>query len=263
MAAQRRLKPTVWAEQLRRLAGLTWHVEVEPVAGDLEGLGWRTRVSYAVTADGRPGLRRHRSHDVVPVDDCLIAHSRVREMGVTAHQWPGAETVQAVTSGTGENAVMVKESPGTAVQLPSLGADVTVVVGGNRRQEEVHLTEEAAGRQWQVGGGGFWQVHPGAADALVQTVVDGLDPQVGESVLDLYAGVGLFAGALEARVGPTADVVAVEFDARAVASDDVAVAHVPHCRGRLARDRRWGAPPDQALATHPRAAHRGWMAATV
>ena len=47
---------------------------VEAVPGDADGLGWRTRVQYAVGDDGRAGLRRHRSHEVVPVDQCRIAH---------------------------------------------------------------------------------------------------------------------------------------------------------------------------------------------
>ncbi len=46
---------------------------------------------------------------------------------------------------------------------------------------------------------------------LVETVLDFLDPQPGESVLDLYAGVGLFAAFLGDRVG-AARLVAVEAD---------------------------------------------------
>ena len=52
----------------RRRAG----VACEPLPGG--PLGWRTRVQYAVDAAGRAGLHQHRSHEVVPVDRCLIAH---------------------------------------------------------------------------------------------------------------------------------------------------------------------------------------------
>jgi tRNA/tmRNA/rRNA uracil-C5-methylase (TrmA/RlmC/RlmD family) len=68
----------------------------------------------------------------------------------------------------------------------------------------------------RVSGSGFWQVHPGAPAALVAAVLDGLDPQPGEQVLDLYAGVGLFAAALGDRVGPDGAVLAVEGSAGAV-----------------------------------------------
>src|SRR5947207_2835477 len=56
------------------------------------------------------------------------------------------------------------------------------------------VTEVAAGRTWTVPAGGFWQVHPGAADVLVSAVDAFTTVQDGERCLDLYAGAGLFAG---------------------------------------------------------------------
>ena len=47
------------------------------VPGDVDGLGWRTRVRFAVDPTGRAGLRRHRSHEVEPIGDCLIAHPAI------------------------------------------------------------------------------------------------------------------------------------------------------------------------------------------
>jgi len=44
-----------------------------------------------------------------------------------------------------------------------------------------------------------------------------LAPRLGERAVDLYAGVGLFAGALAGRLGPTGTVTAVESDPRATA----------------------------------------------
>ncbi len=69
---QRALKADVVREQLRRLAGLEVELEVEAVPGDTDGLRWRTRQRYVDLGDGRRGMRKHRSHEVVPVDDCLI-----------------------------------------------------------------------------------------------------------------------------------------------------------------------------------------------
>jgi tRNA/tmRNA/rRNA uracil-C5-methylase (TrmA/RlmC/RlmD family) len=72
LPAQRALKAAVVAEQLRRLAGISWEVTVEPVPGDAAGLRWRTRMQYVALPDGRRGLRKHHSHEVVPVEDCLL-----------------------------------------------------------------------------------------------------------------------------------------------------------------------------------------------
>ncbi len=85
LPAQRELKAAVVREQLSRLAGLDVEVAVEAVptpgsrSGDDDGLGWRTRQRYVGLPDGRRGMRKHRSHDVVPVDRCLIAAPDARE----------------------------------------------------------------------------------------------------------------------------------------------------------------------------------------
>jgi tRNA/tmRNA/rRNA uracil-C5-methylase (TrmA/RlmC/RlmD family) len=64
--------------------------------------------------------------------------------------------------------------------------------------------------------GGFWQVHPGAADLLAAEVVAALAPKPGDVALDLYCGAGLFAGVLAAAVGPDGAVIAIEHDPVAV-----------------------------------------------
>jgi tRNA/tmRNA/rRNA uracil-C5-methylase (TrmA/RlmC/RlmD family) len=75
---QRLLKAEVVAEQLRRVAGIEREVEVLPLRADEDGLRWRRRMRYHRLADGRLGLRRHRSHDLVAVDDCRIqAHDAI------------------------------------------------------------------------------------------------------------------------------------------------------------------------------------------
>jgi tRNA/tmRNA/rRNA uracil-C5-methylase (TrmA/RlmC/RlmD family) len=108
LTAQRRFKAAVIAQQMRRIAGLDREVTVEPLPGDSDGLGWRTRVRFAVRADGLAGLRRHRSHEILDVGTCPIAHPLVNESGITRGRWPGAESVAAVTSpSTGERAVVV------------------------------------------------------------------------------------------------------------------------------------------------------------
>ncbi|HET6166548.1 MAG TPA: TRAM domain-containing protein [Marmoricola sp.] len=68
--AQRALKAAVVEEQLHRLAGIDLRPVVAPVEPTLR---WRTRMQYVALPGGRRGLRKHRSHDVVEVDDCLIA----------------------------------------------------------------------------------------------------------------------------------------------------------------------------------------------
>ena len=232
LPAQRALKAAVLRQQLRRLAGLDREITVEPLPGDEEpgaGLGWRTRVQFAVRPDGVAGLRAHRSHEVIDVGECLIAHQGITELGLTARRWPGTSSVEAlVAAGSGERAVIVSPAgsgPEGSVRPDIPGADAMLRRAGpltplNRRLTPVrgraYLSQHAAGRDWRVSAGVFWQVHPGAADALTDAVMTALEPRPGDVALDLYCGAGLFAGVLAPAVGPGGTVAGVEADAAAV-----------------------------------------------
>src|SRR5260370_597136 len=85
--------------------------------------------------------------------------------------------------------------------------------------------ERAAGRDWTVAATGFWQIHPAAADALTAAVGQFLAPKPGETALDLYAGVGLFAAAVAPAVPATRPVIA---GAAHPAPAGHAPAHPPH-----------------------------------
>jgi tRNA/tmRNA/rRNA uracil-C5-methylase (TrmA/RlmC/RlmD family) len=73
------------------------------------------------------------------------------------------------------------------------------------------------GRSYRTSPGVFWQVHTGAASALLRAVQDFVGPCDGASVVDLYAGAGLFSVPLADAVGPSGAVLAVERDGRACA----------------------------------------------
>jgi tRNA/tmRNA/rRNA uracil-C5-methylase (TrmA/RlmC/RlmD family) len=214
LPAQRRMLGDVVGEQMRRLAGLDLQVQVQPVDGDDAGLGWRTRLRYSTDSQGRLGLRKHRSHDVVPVRSCPIGHPGLPE--VTSHRWPGCESVEAVVSSRDDRLVVVEQAGRKPPKPPPVGAEGVVSTAGRRLRGRTYVTESGAGRDWRVAATGFWQVHPGAAETLTRVALAMLAPQAGETALDLYAGVGLFAGALAAEVGSDGAVFAVEGDAGAV-----------------------------------------------
>jgi tRNA/tmRNA/rRNA uracil-C5-methylase (TrmA/RlmC/RlmD family) len=239
---QRRLKAQVVLEQLTRLGrvdlstvpGLA-ELTVEAVPGDTDGLGWRTRLRFAVDDQGRPGLRRHRSHQVVPVPHCPIAHREVEALGVGIKRWRGAEAVEVVAAGVGidqpddadrvQRLVVLEPLPGTRVSAPALAADAALSLrtpeglkrlrGRTWVEERVVLDGEP--RLFRVTGAGFWQVHPGAAATLVEAVLAATDPRPGERAVDLYSGVGLFTAAIALRVGVTGSVLGVESDPRGAA----------------------------------------------
>ena len=221
--AQLKLKGQVVAEQLRRLAKVEREVEVEEVGSPF---GWRTRVQFAVDEQGHLGFRKHRSHDVIVVEECLIASASVDEVGALQRDWPGMESVEVIAAtGSTDRALVV--TPQRGEQMPYVDADVKVSVlrgvsrnthisGVQRIHGRPYVREVAEGRTWRVSGSGFWQVHPAAPDVLTEAVLDFVEPAAGEIALDLYCGVGLFTAPLAEAVGEDGAVLAVELDRQAV-----------------------------------------------
>lgn len=238
--AQRALKASVVAEQLSRLAGIERDVTVEELPGG--PLGWRTRMRMAVTEDGRPGLRAHRSHDVLPVGACPIAAPGLLEP-VLAQGWTPSAEVE-----------IVRDADGVVHAAEAVDDAVALVLGTG----EAH--ERAGGRDWRLPASSFWQVHPHAADAVTDAVLAGVgDLADGGTAWDLYGGAGLLAAPLAERVGVDGRVVLVESDPDALAAAEHSLADLPALRlvrGRVERVLAWhpelADAPDVVVADPPR-----------
>ncbi|GAB4000107.1 class I SAM-dependent RNA methyltransferase [Glycomyces albus] len=197
--AQRRLKARVLTEQLTRIGGLDAErlegLEVEPLPWDEGALGWRTRMQYAVDRDGKAGLRKHKSREIVHIDQCAIATEPIRGSNVLARDWKGMGAVGVVDADD--------PKPAVYTQL--------------RRTSRPHhksgpkvVHQRVGDHEFELGFDGFWQVHPAAAGAFLECVLDFLEPREGDAAWDLYAGAGIFAAGLAEAVGDQGRVVAVE-----------------------------------------------------
>jgi 23S rRNA (uracil1939-C5)-methyltransferase len=199
--AQRRLKRSIVVDALRRLGRVA---DAEDVVDDdtvaLPADGYRTTVRLAVDTDGRLAYRRPGSHALVTPDDCLVLHPLLAAR--LGERFPGASEV-TLRCGARTGDVLVHPHPG--------------------RPTPASFHEDAAGRRWRISAESFFQVRPDGADALADLVVDAAGSNVDRAV-DLYAGVGLFAGVLSERLG--ARVVAVEGDATAVDDAEVNLADI-------------------------------------
>jgi tRNA/tmRNA/rRNA uracil-C5-methylase (TrmA/RlmC/RlmD family) len=221
LGAQRRLKAARVEEQLARMAGLERSVVVEAVAGDTDGLGWRTRVRVAVERSGQVGFRRHRSHQLEPIAHCPVATNAVDATGALTSSWPGASELEVVTAtstgGDHESLVVVTPHGRASPRVPALGSDVGLLFRRRVRREPGAVHVAVRDHLFRVTAGVFWQVHVGAAEALLGAVLDAAAARPAEQVVDLYAGAGLFSVPLAAAVGPKGSVLAIERDQTACA----------------------------------------------
>ncbi|QAY71237.1 class I SAM-dependent RNA methyltransferase [Xylanimonas protaetiae] len=228
---QRRWKAAVVREQLQRLAGLDRDVTVESAPGDEErgGLHSRTRVDLVADAEGRAGMRKFRSHDVVPLDAMPLGTAEVAALadaeGVFTRRWAPGARLELVAPGDGSEPVLLVDGElwrgGRADRRPNARRAVAETVTPRR------ASGVAATFRYRVAADGFWQNHREAPAVLSGAVLDAVGDLSGASVLDLYSGAGLFTLPLAAAVGSDGRVVAVEGDARAVKDARRNAHHLP------------------------------------
>ncbi len=198
-AAQLAWKASVVSEHLRRIAGVERDVIVEDVGVDARGS--RTRLRCAVDG-GRLALRAARSHDLVAVDACWIADERLRPAFASA--WPIAHEVELRAIGEGEPFAVVRRDSPHGVIAETRDLD------GQPVPSTVRSRVTVAGVDFLISPLSFWQSHRAAPKTLVDAVASLAAPRAGDTVVDLFSGVGLFAIPLARSVGPSGHVTAVE-----------------------------------------------------
>lgn len=216
-AAQGELKARLVREQLAHLGGLQ-DVPVRPTlrpqsagGGESAGFGYRERATLTAGGDGRLGFLRAASHEVHPVDRCPLLAGDLAELPGRLGRHPPGAKVRLRRGAAGERLVVLEAGAAARTRFPPPAGVSWVTVRGNGKVVEGEgapfVTERVAGVELHVSAASFFQVHRAGAGTLVELVAEALEPAQGELLLDLYAGVGLFAATVGARA---AKVVAVE-----------------------------------------------------
>jgi 23S rRNA (uracil1939-C5)-methyltransferase len=211
-------KREVVADQLSRLGKL--EVAVEEGIGAAEPWSYRNNVQFHVTDEGDLGFLTADTHNIIPVEDCLLIDPLLDEMWTAFDMhWPEIYRLSLrCGSATGDRMAIFEleeyedfdievDFPVSCVLLMPDG-EAVVLMGGHS------LVEYVAGREYRISAGSFFQVNTAGAEALVALVRDLLQPGGSETLLDLYCGVGLFGLALAGEMGR---VVGVESDVSAAA----------------------------------------------
>lgn len=201
--AQLPAKAAIVRDALRRTARLP-DAEVR-IGGSVPVEGYRTTIRIVGDRDGRPAYRRERSNDTVATAGCRIAHPVLRDLVDRITVTPGLEVTLRTSVATGGATAWWDAAGGTVDGLPD-----HVGTGPGAA-----LDETVAGHRFRVSAPSFFQSGPAAADLLVDAVGRAApELATARSVVDLYAGVGLFAATVAPRA---ARLVTVESNRSAVA----------------------------------------------
>jgi 23S rRNA (uracil1939-C5)-methyltransferase len=218
--AQAKSKQEVVADQLWRVGGLS-EVPVEDIIAAAEPWGYRNHAQFHLTPEGRLGFLSADTHDIIPVEACLILDPLLDDLWAALDmEWPQLFRLSLrCGSATGDRMAIFEldhyedfdievDFPVSCVILLADG-EVVVLMGS------AHLVDHVAGRDFRISAGSFFQVNTAGAEALIELVRSSLAPSGDEVLVDLYCGVGLFGLSLAPQVRR---VIGIELDANA-ASD--------------------------------------------
>jgi 23S rRNA (uracil1939-C5)-methyltransferase len=221
-AAQLRYKTEIVREQFRRLGRIS-EAPVRDILPSPDVWAYRNHAQFSVTPDGRLGFQAAGSNTVVPVDVCHIVQPPIMEWlksAGRAHAQAGVKRVD--------------------VRFPEPHSTIP--------------TYRVKAAPFHVSAGSFFQVNTSLIETLVDLVLAHLDLKGGETVLDGYCGVGLFARFVAPVAG---QVIGIESSPSAVADARKNLASFGHVELREGRVESVLAtlaePVDAAVFDPPRA----------
>ena len=193
ISAQLELKRSVIREQFSRLGRIEIDLDVLPVE-PTNGLHWRTRMDFAISKNGKPGLYSARSKEVTEIDKCLIAVEAINDPAMFARNWKGEDRLEVAVSSSGEK---------------------NVSRGGRSISGPTQLHEVVGEHTYEISPTSFWQSNSAAPQTLTKLVMDLMALRPGDQVCDLYGGVGLFTAPMAEDVGDIGKVHLIESSHRA------------------------------------------------
>lgn len=195
---QRQLKSDVIAEQFARIAKMEIDVEVEEVSAPLH---WRTRFAASTNKRGDAGFKGARSNSVIPISSCPILIPEIDFPTLPFDRIGEDQRIEVALDSSGNRTVAVMNQ---RLERTSERAVPTIVEGDN----QLHYSVKDF--NYQVSQSSFWQSNINAPDKLVEAVLEFAEFKAGDHLLDLYGGVGLFAGAALPILGPGGRIDIVE-----------------------------------------------------
>ena len=222
-------------DALTRLGGSS--VEVEEILGAEEPLRYRNKSQYPISADGKVGFYRARTHEVVETEGCLIQKQEADAAAEAVRQYirrfsvPGYDEktgrgllrhLYVRTNAKGESLICLlvngrklpHEEELVSMLRTAVPKTVGVVLGENTRRgntilgekyrtlwgEDI-LTDTLCGLTFRLSVPSFYQVNREQAERLYGRAVDYAQLTGSELVLDLYCGAGTITQVMARKAG--------------------------------------------------------------
>ncbi|MCP4307996.1 MAG: class I SAM-dependent RNA methyltransferase [bacterium] len=206
--AQLEWKQAIVSGQMKHL-GRHPNPPVRPTVATGSPFQYRNRMDFRVH-NGRTALHQRRSRNLIPLSECQILHPNLAALLVDLGDLSGVKGLTMRTATTTGDVLIIIEGA-VPRQASSWGCAVAVVEDDTLRavHGDAVLEETVAGVPFRISGKAFFQNNTAGAERLVRLVTEAAGVRPEDTLLDAYAGGGLFAATVGRDAGR---VVAIERD---------------------------------------------------
>jgi len=203
-SAQPGYKRDVVIDQLTRIGGFRDPV-VHPTLPSPDAWAYRHHATFHVDAEGSLCFVGTDNRTLIPIEECHIIRPELLDLfdELNLDGIPELERVRLQSGSDGDLMAILSTKDDQAPELEvTIPVSINLLLSDNEPVNLIgasHVTYAVHHRRFRVTAGGFFQVNLPQAAALVDLVLARLDLRGGESVLDLYAGVGLFTAFIAER----------------------------------------------------------------
>ena len=223
---QLELKEKWVRDKLTRIGGMSDPI-IRPIIGMEEPDRYRNKAVFSVAEDGAVGFVRRKSHDVFYCTDCKLQNYQTMGIANALSDYIELEFMRGYIS-----KLMVRTAPGTDEMMAAIEAKNTNLPNIARLAEMLNegsgfcleslrindktiagksvITDVSGGLNFEISSDSFYQVNSVQMVNLYEKAMDYADLKGGETVLDLYCGVGTIGLFAAKRMNNTGKVVGIE-----------------------------------------------------
>lgn len=203
--AQLRAKREILVDQLSRI-GKIEDPPVRPAVPSPLAWNYRNTIQFHQDPQGRLGYIDARNTGVLAIEECHLPQPLLNETWPRFDLEPLPDLIRlALRQGDEEEILATFYSDDPQAPEFSVDYDFSAVhlspEGSILLAGDDHVTLTVRERPFRVSAGSFFQVNTPLAAAMVQFLLDELQPGPQDVVLDVYCGVGLFSAFLAERAG--------------------------------------------------------------